>query len=180
MSRLNGMLFCIFVPFVVQYVPIMDIEVHGKWIKNINRVKNIWPIWIHCPRAFVTVLENSYNEHIVYDADGKILYVNPACIRHYGLKPEEMINRNNADVYQGYWTPPGLDVFMLKRYSVPASIFYSFRFCFYTIGVPVLNEEQDIEMIIGTVQEEPVKEWDVDYNKKAGPLRAILSRKRFP
>ena len=63
---------------------------------------------------FVTVLENSYNEHIVYDADGKILYVNPACIRHYGLKPEEMINRNNADVYQGYWTPPGLDVFHSK------------------------------------------------------------------
>lgn len=64
---------------------------------------------------FVTVLENSYNEHIVYDADGKILYVNPACIRHYGLKPEEMINRNNADVYQGYWTPPGLDVFHSKK-----------------------------------------------------------------
>lgn len=83
--------------------------------KNINRVKNIWLIWIHCPKAFVTVLENSYNEHIVYDADGKILYVNPACIRHYGLKPEEMINRNNADVYQGYWTPPGLDVFHSKR-----------------------------------------------------------------
>lgn len=130
---------------------------------------------------FVAVLENSYNEHIVYDADGKILYVNPACIRHYGLKPEEMINRNNADVYQGYWTPPGLDIFhskkdtaFLRQYFIPSDS------VFYTIGVPVLNEDHCIEMIIGTVQEEPVKEWDVDYNKKSRSSKSHFKSEELP
>lgn len=130
---------------------------------------------------FMTVLENSYNELIVYNADGKILYVNPACIRHYGLKPEEMVNRNNMDVYQGYWTPPGLDIFhtkketaFLRQYFIPSDS------VFYTIGVPVLDEEQRVEMIIGTVQEEPVKEWDVDYHKKNGNSKSHFKSEEIP
>lgn len=120
------------------------------------------------PKEFyMAVLENNHNEIIVYDDKGKIVYVTPACIRHYGLKPEDMILRHNNDIYQGYWTPEGLTI----AYSKKETVYLKQRFIqsdaeFYTIGVPILDENNNVKMAIGTVQEWPVSKWDVDCSDK--------------
>lgn len=128
------------------------------------------------PKEFyMAVLENNHNEIIVYDDKGNIVYVTPACIRHYGLKPEDMVLRHNNDIYQGYWTPEGLTI----AYSKKVTVYLKQRFIqsdaeFYTIGVPILDKNNNIKMAIGTVQEWPVTDWDIDCSDKgfAGKTKA--------
>jgi len=44
-----------------------------------------------------TILDNTYNEIFVYDDNFKVIYVNNACKRHYGLKPSEIIGKTLWD-----------------------------------------------------------------------------------
>lgn len=68
------------------------------------------------PREMLlSILEHCYNEIFVNDRDGRIVYVNPACIRHYGLKPEDLVHAKNTDVFQGNWTPMALDYAMDEK-----------------------------------------------------------------
>lgn len=117
------------------------------------------------PREMLlSILENCYNEIFVNDRDGRIVYVNPACIRHYGLKPEDLVHAKNADVFQGNWTPMALDyaidekrIIFAKQRFIPAGEEL------VTILTPVLDESGNIELIIGNVQENEITHWDVSY-----------------
>ena len=117
------------------------------------------------PREMLlSILENCYNEIFVNDRDGRIVYVNPACIRHYGLKPEDLVHAKNADVFQGNWTPMALDyaidekrIIFAKQRFIPAGEEL------VTILTPVLDEAGNIELIIGNVQENEITHWDVSY-----------------
>lgn len=44
--------------------------------------------------TLLKILENAYTEVFVTDADDRYVYTNPACMRHYGLTPEQMKNMN--------------------------------------------------------------------------------------
>lgn len=126
---------------------------------------------------FMEILEKNYNEIIVYDENDNIIYVNPACLRHYGLKPEDMVNQNNS-IFSGYWTPEGLKIIHSKK----DTIFIKQRFIpsnteFYTIGIPILDENKDVKMTISTVQEWPVKNWDVNCSEQNN-IKSISSKQK--
>lgn len=63
------------------------------------------------------------------------------------MKPEDMVLRHNEDVPRGYWTPEGLKFAYAKRDVV----FLKQRFIqsdyeFYSIGVPILDKNNNITM----------------------------------
>lgn len=117
------------------------------------------------PREMLlSILEHCYNEIFVNDRDGRIVYVNPACIRHYGLKPEDLVHAKNTDVFQGNWTPMALDYAMDEK----RIIFAKQRFIpadeeLVTILTPVLDDKGSVELVIGNVQENEITHWDVSY-----------------
>lgn len=117
------------------------------------------------PREMLlSILENCYNEIFVNDQDGRIVYVNPACVRHYGLKPEDLVHAKNADVFQGNWTPMALDYAMEEK----RIIFAKQRFIpadeeLVTILTPVLDDSGNVDLVIGNVQENEITHWDVSY-----------------
>ena len=117
------------------------------------------------PREMLlSILENCYNEIFVNDRDGRIVYVNPACVRHYGLKPEDLVHAKNADVFQGNWTPMALDYAMEEK----RIIFAKQRFIpadeeLVTILTPVLDDSGNVDLVIGNVQENEITHWDVSY-----------------
>ena len=56
------------------------------------------------------ILDNLYNEIHVHDKDGNIIYVNNKCYEHYGLKPEEMIGKNESIFLKKYWYPSSIPI----------------------------------------------------------------------
>ena len=59
--------------------------------------------------VYIKILENCSSDVYVMDKEGKIIYVNPNSIRHYGVDPKEMIGQNNYSFRKGKWTPTALE-----------------------------------------------------------------------
>lgn len=58
------------------------------------------------PDDYKNILENCYDEVMVVNAKGVVVYVNEACERNYGLSPSEIIGRTVNDLgAQGYYRP---------------------------------------------------------------------------
>lgn len=58
------------------------------------------------PDDYKNILENCYDEVMVVNAAGVVVYVNKACERNYGLCPSDIIGRSiNELASQGYYKP---------------------------------------------------------------------------
>lgn len=112
---------------------------------------------------YIQILENSYNEIYVADPTGKILYVNPNSIRNYGMTPEELIGKNNYDIWEGKWNPPIIRqcahekrvIFAEQKYLITGKNIT-------TICTPVFDENDEVIFIICIVQEQAIN-YDVSY-----------------
>ncbi|MBF7095640.1 sigma-54 interaction domain-containing protein [Alkalibacter mobilis] len=147
--------------------PHVHSEKHLKYLENLPK------------KTLLDILENCYNEIFVNDGEGSVVYVNPACVRHYGIKPEDFIGMKNQDVFQGKWTPMVLDYAIKEK----RTIFAKQRFIpadeeLVTILTPVLSEDKSkVELIIGAVQERTIDHWDVSY--KEDDLKRSRKGSRF-
>ncbi len=55
---------------------------------------------------FFSIVDNMYDEILIYDKNFNIVYINKACIRHYGCSPEQMIGKSFYDfVHADWWRP---------------------------------------------------------------------------
>jgi PAS domain-containing protein len=63
------------------------------------------------------ILDNSSDEIFVIDSEQRIVFVNSVCEKHYGLKPEDVVGKYNADLLaKGYWKPSIVPlVFKVKK-----------------------------------------------------------------
>lgn len=56
--------------------------------------------------TLMRALDFSTDEIYIIDCNHKIIYVNKACERHYGISPSKIIGKNNMEMFQeGYWSP---------------------------------------------------------------------------
>ncbi len=44
--------------------------------------------------TFFSIVDNMYDEILIYDRNYHIVYINQACSRHYGCRPEQMIGKS--------------------------------------------------------------------------------------
>lgn len=109
------------------------------------------------------ILENIYNEVYVIDKDMKIIYVNPACSRNYGLLPEDMIGKNHNDFTGDLWYPSVIpSVFEQKRKLSIQQLTYLGK-TIVSSANPILDNNGNIEMVI-CITEEKYNQLDVEYN----------------
>lgn len=95
------------------------------------------------------ILDYSYDEIYVTDADGKVLYVNAACERNYGAKPEDVIGHTQAEISdKGYWTPRISSIALDKKTSITLEQKTCLGKTLLTTATPVYDEEGKIKMII--------------------------------
>lgn len=112
---------------------------------------------------YIDILENSRNEIYVTNKEGKIIYVNPNSIKNYGLKPEDIIGKNNHDIWRGKWSPPAIQRCVVERRTIYAQQTYLITGKeITTIVTPVFDEHDEIRFVLCIVQEE-VKEYDISY-----------------
>lgn len=119
-------------------------------------------------------LENIYNEVYVIDNNKKIIYVNSACLRNYGMLPSEMIGRNHDDFNGDLWTTSVIDrVFKEKRRMCVEQMTYTGKKIVSTAN-PVFNKQGNIELIV-CVTEEFFYSFDAKFDTTSNKIQYIAS-----
>ncbi|MEG2286064.1 MAG: sigma 54-interacting transcriptional regulator [Eubacterium sp.] len=112
---------------------------------------------------YIDVLENCYNEIYVTDKEGMIIYVNPNSFKNYGLKSEDLIGKNNYDVWEEKWNPPIVQRCVQERRTIFAEQTYLVTGKeITTIVTPVFDENGAVKFIVCIVQE-VVDDYDISY-----------------
>jgi PAS domain S-box-containing protein len=99
--------------------------------------------------TFLKILENSYDEIFVLDQSERVIYVNCASERHYGMKASEILGKTISELNkQGYWYPT-ITPYVRKnknKVTLEQTTFTGRKLL--TTVTPVVNNNDEIELFI--------------------------------
>lgn len=103
----------------------------------------------------IKILDNMYDEFLVYDNNYNILYINKACKRHYGGKPFDFIGKSFYDVMPKYWKEPCVlpSVYKEKQIYTSKSI-TQIGVTITTIAVPIFDKNGEVEFVVMNVRDD--------------------------
>ncbi|WP_096190920.1 sigma-54 interaction domain-containing protein [Neobacillus soli] len=100
------------------------------------------------------ILDYSSDEIFVLDGEQRIIYVNSACERHYGLKPADVMGKYNLELFEkGYWKPSIVPLVFKEKEPVTIKQTTYIGAELLTTAVPILNEKDEIDLVVITSQE---------------------------
>lgn len=100
------------------------------------------------------ILDYSSDEIFVIDKDQRIIFVNSLCEKHYGLKPEDVVGKSNLELFEkGYWKPSIVPLVFEQKKTVSMKQITYIGAELITTAVPILNENNEIELVVITSQE---------------------------
>ena len=95
------------------------------------------------------ILENSYDEIFVTDAKGVVIYVNPICERHYGLKSADVVGRKAESlVEEGYYRPAIIHKVLEEKQQTNLVQKTNIGKTLLVTATPVFNKSGDLEMVV--------------------------------
>ncbi len=103
---------------------------------------------------FVRIIDELYDEIIVYDNNYKIVYVNKACERHYGMKKEEMIHYSFYDFADEYWSTSVLPYVYKTKKAVRQNQETKLGAKILTIAIPIFDQSGDVEYVAMSVRDD--------------------------
>lgn len=123
-------------------------------------------------KDFFEIIENMYDEIIVYDDNYKIVYINQAAQRHYSCSPEEMIGKSFFDlVDKNWWDESILPVVYeeKKSYAIKQNTYINCEIL--TIAVPIFDENHNIKYVVMNVRDKINKKdlYNPNYSIKYDP-----------
>ncbi|MFM1654815.1 sigma-54 interaction domain-containing protein [Brevibacillus sp. B_LB10_24] len=117
---------------------------------------------------FEKILDHSSDEIYVLDGDTRIVFINRVCEQHYGLKRSEVIGVKNEKLFkQGYWTPTVVPRVMAEKKPVTIKQTTYYGAELITTAVPILNRNQEIELVVITAHEPNFKELTLSREENA-------------
>jgi len=100
------------------------------------------------------ILDYSSDEIFVIDAEQRIVFVNSACEKHYGLKPNDVVGKYNKELFEsGYWKPSIVPLVFKEKKTVSIKQTTYLGAELLTTAVPILNDDHEIELVVTTSQE---------------------------
>ncbi|VEF49504.1 putative PAS/PAC sensor protein [Bacillus freudenreichii] len=104
--------------------------------------------------TLVKILDHSSDEIFVLDKNMKIIYVNDACKKHYGLDKEDVLGKTSLDLVEsGYWTPSIFPEIFEKKAPIAVKQKTILGAELLTSAVPILNENNEVEVVVTTARE---------------------------
>lgn len=103
---------------------------------------------------FFSLVDNMYDEMLIYDKNCNIVYINRACSRHYGCDQKQMIGRNFYDFISADWWGPSILPVVLKEkraYAIKQSTFLGSDLL--TIAVPIFDNEDQVKFVVMNVRD---------------------------
>ena len=100
------------------------------------------------------ILDYSSDEIFVLDGEARIVFVNSVCEKHYGLKPHEVMGKYNVELFEkGYWKPSIVPIVFKEKKQVTIKQTTYIGAELLTTAVPILNAQNNIELVVITSQE---------------------------
>ncbi|MFC7392137.1 sigma-54 interaction domain-containing protein [Scopulibacillus cellulosilyticus] len=131
---------------------------------------------------FKKILDHSSDEIFVIDDQKKIIYVNKLCEKHYGLKPSEVIGEYNMSLFEKeYWRPSIVPLVFEKMEPITIKQTTYIGTELITTAIPIINEQNKIELVVITAQElqnlTSLKEYNEnnDSDTNAFPQQALFT-----
>ncbi|WP_419955264.1 sigma-54 interaction domain-containing protein [Neobacillus niacini] len=104
--------------------------------------------------ALIKILDYSSDEIFVLNKDKKIIYVNDACKKHYGLNKEEVIGKTSMEFAdKGYWYPSIFPDVLERKEPITIKQTTILGAELLTSVVPILNDQKEVELIVTTARE---------------------------
>lgn len=100
------------------------------------------------------ILDHSYDEILVFDAEGTVVYVTPSCLEHYGKEVMTMMGKSSFElVEQNLWGPRVSP--LAKQYKRRMTM--KQRCCtgsqLLTTAIPVFDDDGEVKYIIENVRD---------------------------
>jgi PAS domain S-box-containing protein len=104
--------------------------------------------------ALIKILDYSSDEIFVLTKDKKIIYVNDACKKHYGLNKEDVIGKSSMELAdKGYWYPSIFPDVLERKEPITIKQTTILGAELLTSVVPILNDQKEVELIVTTARE---------------------------
>lgn len=117
---------------------------------------------------FVSLIDNLYDECAIWDKDLRLIYINKAAYRHYGLHPDQMVGRPLDDLVgkEKYWYPTTLHHVRRYKQSIMQEQVTILGVPILTITVPILDQYGEVEYCVMTSRD--------DYQELAKKLSPVI------
>lgn len=102
---------------------------------------------------FIQLIDELFDEVLIYDNNYNIVYINKACERHYGMTKDEMINHSFFDYADKYWDTSILPYVYKTKKAARQHQETKMGANILTIAVPVLDDEGEIEYVVMNVRD---------------------------
>lgn len=104
--------------------------------------------------TFFSIIDNMYDELVVYDGNYNIVFVNQACQRHYCCTPDQMIGKTFFDfVNEEWWTPSILPIVYEKKKAMAIKQKTYTNSELLTIAVPLFDDCNEIKFVVMNVRD---------------------------
>lgn len=107
---------------------------------------------------FIGLIDQLYDEIMIYDNNFNMVYVNNACERHYGLKQSDMIGKTLFDFDGSYWGHSILPYVYKTKRAVKQSQETNMGAKLATIAIPILDEHEEVKYVVMSVRDELINE----------------------
>ena len=128
---------------------------------------------------FINIIDNMYDEILIYDNKYNIVYINKACQRHYGYSPSEMIGKSFFDYInkdKNYWDYSILPIVYSERkpYAVRQKTLSNSEL--FTIAVPIFDEKNILKYVVMNVRDntKEVELYNPDYTYQDSYLKEVI------
>ncbi|SHJ44626.1 transcriptional regulator, TyrR [Dethiosulfatibacter aminovorans DSM 17477] len=102
---------------------------------------------------FVKLVDELFDEIIIYDNNYNIVYVNKACERHYGMTKDEMMNRSFYDFAGKYWDASILPYVYETKKAARQHQGTKLGASILTIAVPVFSDDGELTHVVMNVRD---------------------------
>ncbi|KAB7706723.1 PAS domain S-box protein [Bacillus aerolatus] len=104
--------------------------------------------------TLVKILDYSSDEIFVLDSNKKIIYVNNACEKHYGLKKSDVLGKSSVELFEkGYWRPSLVPEVYEKKKPLLIKQTTNIGAELLTSAIPILNDKNEVELVVTTARE---------------------------
>lgn len=105
--------------------------------------------------TFQSLLDQAFDEILIWDKQLRLIYINNITYRHYGLHPEELIGKTLSELKDAeqLWSPSSLPYVLKEKVPFIQRQKLFLGFTVDTITVPILDSNGEVEYIVQTARE---------------------------
>ncbi|NCC16094.1 MAG: histidine kinase [Clostridia bacterium] len=100
-----------------------------------------------------SVINQLHDEIMIYDNEYRLVYLNKASLRHYGIPPEKLIGKKFDELDQVYWGNSTLPLVYKTKQMVTKRQITNLGQDILTISVPIFDDKGNIQYVAQNVND---------------------------